>query len=1062
MSEELLQRDLIKNPEKIGSWDFYNIGATSVKSLKEAGIIRSIDYKNVSRKKVDGIVVSHKNVIAIIENKLPKNFNTAAKKRKAIQQSMEVAKKLKSNLIIATDTQETIWVNVLTGNYVKDEEGQRIKYLFDPKDVDMQKKITVIIESLSEKNDKIMPKKLVNPTGLAKQIWQDIWAVSGATPENCLYTFIELFIFKYLSDLGILASDHSFDKLLGKYEYMPEEEVLDHYAQIIRRKIKLLFPESKEDKTTIINGTIFVSKDQSAIAGYSGVFRKILERFRDYGKLENIDYDFKSKLFESFLKESISKKNWGQFFTPMKVIQAVTEMAGDDIFDGMKICDPACGVGKFPLEFVRKRINKLFLVKNNKIIPKVEITGFDKGFDRDEQKTIILAKANMMIYFSELVKEHTKLTKKFADLFNKTFTLKTNSILGTLANPIEGEYDLILTNPPYVTSGTGNLKDEIKKNSELSNYYKISAVGAEGLFMEWVVKALKPNGRAFIIVPDGIFNRQNDKTLREFIIDECFIDGIISLPLNTFFTTNKKTYILAITKKTNKKERQKTPVFTYLVSEIGESRDINRFDIEQNDLQEAVSLYSFFKGNKKEFQKINTDNRCKIQPFDKFMEEISNGWTIDKWWGESEKIKLGIVQQKEIISPLEFAALIGDISTLANGCQAEIKEFFENKLNVLNKNIKLVSIKDFCDLPANGGSNKLNKSFINKNLGDIPVYGGKKNGEPVGYIKNDLPGINYFKDTLAWNREGSVGYVFYHKHLFATNDHHRPIEIKSKYLNDLDPEYLRYAIEKALLSQGFKWSQTASKIKVANTLVEIPVTKDGFFDLQEQREMVEKYYKIEEIKYKIREYKKAINSLIIDIKSQDTSYKEISIGELFEFPATNSKITKEFCVKNRGDIPVYASSKSEKSVLGYIKHNIRNINYYKNCLSWNRNGSVGYVFIRNHVFATNEDHRAMIVKNDFIDKIFKGYLKYEIEKKLFEAGFSFVDKCGVEKIKKVLVSIPTNGAGDFDLQKQKEISEKYYKIEEIKGHLTKELEKIESTEVELASSSSQAVQASLD
>ena len=35
MSEELLQKDLIKNPDKIGKWDFYNIGATTIKQLKE-------------------------------------------------------------------------------------------------------------------------------------------------------------------------------------------------------------------------------------------------------------------------------------------------------------------------------------------------------------------------------------------------------------------------------------------------------------------------------------------------------------------------------------------------------------------------------------------------------------------------------------------------------------------------------------------------------------------------------------------------------------------------------------------------------------------------------------------------------------------------------------------------------------------------------------------------------------------------------------------------------------------------------------------------------------------
>ena len=116
-------------------------------------------------------------------------------------------------------------------------------------------------------------------------------------------------------------------------------------------------------------------------------------------------------------------------------------------------------------------------------------------------------------------------------------------------------------------SGSSNLKEEIAKQSELRDYFSISAMGIEGLFMEWIVRALKPGGKAFIVVPDGIMNRSNDKKLRNFILDECIIDAVISLPLNTFFTTNKKTYILALTKKqavkiggVESKIKQTTPV----------------------------------------------------------------------------------------------------------------------------------------------------------------------------------------------------------------------------------------------------------------------------------------------------------------------------------------------------------------------------------------------------------------------------------------------------------------------------------------------------------------------
>ena len=125
-----------------------------------------------------------------------------------------------------------------------------------------------------------------------------------------------------------------------------------------------------------------------------------------------------------------------------------------DIHNNMSICDPACGVGKFLLETILPKLKTYYKIKDGKLYSNVTLHGFDKGFDKEEQKTIILAKANMLIYFSDLIKEYPdpKYTKIFADLFNETFTLKTNSILGTLRDPVKDEYDLILTNPPYVTS----------------------------------------------------------------------------------------------------------------------------------------------------------------------------------------------------------------------------------------------------------------------------------------------------------------------------------------------------------------------------------------------------------------------------------------------------------------------------------------------------------------------------------------------------------------------------------------------------------------------------------
>lgn len=1041
MSEELLQRNLVKNPEKIGRWDFYNIGATTVKALKEYGIIRNVNYGDVEKKKVDGLIVQKKNVIAVIEYKKPSEFKTVEQKGKAIKQEIEVAQKLGAKIFIATDTKETVWVNALTKNRIKDWDGNEIKTLFDPKSEKIAELIEKINDSINEQNDNIKPRQLINPTDLAKSIWQDIWSVSGATPENCLYTFVELFIFKYLSDLEVLKGTHNFYTLMGMYRENTEDEVLEHYADTIRKKIKELFPENPADKTTIINGTIFVSKDQKAVAGYSTTFKTVLDKFNKYGKLEHIDKDFKSQLFESFLKESISKKNWGQFFTPLKVVRSIVEMAKDEIKDGAKICDPACGVGKFLLEPLVTKLDHYYDVGKGGITRKVTIHGFDKGFDKDEQKTIILAKANMLIYFSDLIKDNPGLTKEFAQLFNDSFTLKTNSILGTLSDPVENEYDLILTNPPYVTSGSGNLKDEIKKDGDLINYYKINAMGVEGLFMEWIIRALKPGGKAFIVVPDGILNRQNDKNLRKFISDECNIDGLISLPLNTFFTTNKKTYILCLTKKENKQKVQTSPVFTYLVSEIGESRNIYRFDIEQNDLHEAVTLYSFFKGNKSEFGKMNTDQRCKIQPIARFIEQIEKDWVIDKWWSEQEKIELGVTEKSEKVTLLEFASIIEDVACSIQEFQEEVKELSEKKkLKITYKDFPLSQLFDI-----ERGLSKYTKRYGNLHKGEYPVFSASNNAPLTRIDSFDFDG-----DYLTWATNGLAGYIKNISGRFSINADRGLLKPKIKNLNI---KYIKYKLEPVLRNlakgrKGEKGEDEFTKVypsMLENLSISMPIDSHGEIDIPTQNEAVEKIIFIEDIKLKIKEYQEKIKKLSIEMYSTKSN-KMVRIDDLFNVKKGGAKYTNRYVQDHKGNFPLYSSQTVNNGTIGLID----TFDFDNNSITWTTDGIyAGTVFLRNGKFSMTTHCGALILKSsirdislDFVHFVLKENLKNHAKGEQNKRVTKNIIEC-------VEILIPIDESGNFDLQIQKEIAQKNRKVDEIKDSIKQELENILELQVEI-------------
>jgi type I restriction-modification system DNA methylase subunit len=387
---------------------------------------------------------------------------------------------------------------------------------------------------------------------------------------------------------------------------------------------------------------------EPAVEEHNVLFKNILTQFNEFGPLNNIDPDFKSRLYEKFLKKSISQKNWGQFFTPRNVVKAIIEMSDiEKLQDNSIVHDPACGVGGFILEeYLGKRSLDYYINSEGNLSCKLRYI----GHDRDPQ-TVILAKANMLIHLSQLLRQNPTISGQFAFLFNTTFKSYHASVLGSLSGIPENVYDLLMTNPPYVMAGSKNYKKYIHDNTLLRTFYKLNVGGVEGLFLVKIIKGIKKGGSAFIIVPDGMLLRSNDVELRNHILESCVINAIISLPVKTFYSSIKKTYILSITKKMQS-GRQKEPVFTYLVTKTGETLDAKRFP-DDNDLPTMVRLYKYFMADRMNF--TLTDPKCRIQPISRFYEEVKNHWAVDRWWTQEERRNLGILEEPDAISLDQFA-----------------------------------------------------------------------------------------------------------------------------------------------------------------------------------------------------------------------------------------------------------------------------------------------------------------------------------------------------------------------------------------------------------------------
>ena len=675
MSEELIQ--VAAKP--LGRYLYYKIGSSTLSQLKRRKVIKGKFPRDISSKKPDGLVVlPGGDVKAVIEYKPPSDLRTETQVRKAVRQEIDVAKHL-CKLLIVTSGKKTIWINALNGNRILSENGRELKRVFDALPIvegslsnedmaSLEQLIDKIDHSLTYNNNQIALPEVLDPSQLARAIWQKIWINTGKEPEKCLYNVVELFVFKFLSDVGVLRTHNNFSSVFKVAQEESSVEALKYYANACRREIRELFPEG-EDDTTIINGTIFVNEEGAPNVAQANLFKEVLQDFQSYdsefGSFKYIKKEFKTRLYESFLRQNAGIRLLGQYFTPRNVVRAIIAMSdASKLRKGARVCDPFCGVGGFLLELISENshICEEFEPRNGEVRPGITLIGYDKGSDeKEDERTIVLAKANMLIYFSDLlVKYNTKrYLKAFSQgAFNQVFRL-LRSNLGTFGRVDEEPFDLILTNPPYVTSGSSSLKRIIEEEG-LSDHYASGGRGTEALAMEWVVRNLKDRGQALVVVPDGLLHQAPMLT---YLKTHCFIEGIVSLPTRTFYSTPKKTYVLALRKKGNVGDEQETPVFTYLVSEIGETRDAYRWSMtDRNDLEELVSLFNQFKGSQLSFQ--STSSRCKIVKFEEFDEKTN--WMVDLWWTQEEKASLGISSEVSEMTQQEFVDRLKSISELVS------------------------------------------------------------------------------------------------------------------------------------------------------------------------------------------------------------------------------------------------------------------------------------------------------------------------------------------------------------------------------------------------------------
>lgn len=271
----------------------------------------------------------------------------------------------------------------------------------------------------------------------------------------------------------------------------------------------------------------------------AAILKEIMDKL-DPLMLTDVDSDVKGDAFEYFLKASASTKNdLGEYFTPRHIVKTMVRLVNPQI--GEKIYDPFCGTGGFLIESFRYMKNNMVQTEGNlKLLRESSVYG------NEITNTARITKMNMILAGDG----HSNIEKKDSLAFpidgGETY-------LGADGQVYHRGFDVVLANMPY------------SQKTRHGNLYDLPGTNGDSICVQHCMKAINsaaPDGRMALVVPEGFLFRKDLARTREYLLEHCQLQSIISLPQGVFLPyTGVKTDIIYATNVNKKTESSKRSDF---------------------------------------------------------------------------------------------------------------------------------------------------------------------------------------------------------------------------------------------------------------------------------------------------------------------------------------------------------------------------------------------------------------------------------------------------------------------------------------------------------------------
>ncbi|MCI1230863.1 MAG: type I restriction-modification system subunit M [Lactobacillus delbrueckii] len=283
-------------------------------------------------------------------------------------------------------------------------------------------------------------------------------------------------------------------------------------------------------------------------------------------------FDFFSTIFEYMIKD-YNKDGGGkyaEYYTPHAVAKIIAQiLVGNDHPQNVRIYDPAAGSGSLLMNLASQIGTDRTTVYSQDI----------------SQKSSNLLRLNLIL---------NGLSHSIRNI------VQGNTILN---NKHPEKMDFIVSNPPFKLDFS-EWRDDVEALPEYNDRFfagvpkvpakKKSSMAIYQLFIQHIVYSLKENGKAAVVVPTGFLTAQTgiDKKIRQKLVDENWLSGVVSMPSNIFATTGTNVSVVFIDKgRTEKQEKVFLVDASKLGSKVKEDNGIQKTVLSNDEEQQIINSF---------------------------------------------------------------------------------------------------------------------------------------------------------------------------------------------------------------------------------------------------------------------------------------------------------------------------------------------------------------------------------------------------------------------------------------------------------------------------------------